>query len=265
MLSSSPFALSGWREGGLFVLSFGIFSLLCYRSRKQKQLDHENPRVQGIMRREAHVDLGAFVSEVEARNFVLQPHCSPYVITLDQAWQFNLFPSYQEAISAMHLGIAHKDAVFIEVPGHWQMQNAGDTPLYTNVKYTIPVTPPHVPTNNPTGYYRKYFKVSKSWQQRAILLNFGAVDSAFYLYINEVSVGFSKDSRLPAEFEITDYIQFEHENLLEVIVVKYSDGHYLEDQDMWHLSGIFREVLLYSLPQPVHIGDFKYVLRYAMC
>ena len=257
MIPYSHFFLSEWRESGLFVLSFGIFGFLCYRSRKQKQLDFENPRIQGIMRRDAHVDLGAFVSDVEARNFVLQPHCSPYVVTLDQAWQFNLYSTYQDAICAKNNGVAHEDAMVIEVPGHWQLQTPGDTPLYTNVRYTIPVTPPHVPTSNPTGYYRKHFKVSSSWRQRRIILSFGGVDSAFYLYVNEVSVGFSKDSRLPAEFDITDYVHFEHENLLEVIVVKYSDGHYLEDQDMWHLSGIFREVLLYSLPQPLHIGDFK--------
>ncbi|XP_040368054.1 beta-galactosidase isoform X2 [Rosa chinensis] len=133
-----------------------------------------------------------------------------------------------------------------------------DRPIYTNVEYPFPLDPPFVHVDNPTGCYRTDFVIPKEWKGRRILLHFEAVDSAFCAWINGVPVGYSQDSRLPAEFEITDYCNpcgTDKKNVLAVQVFRWSDGSYLEDQDHWWLSGIHRDVLLLSKPQ-VFIADY---------
>ncbi|PSS19140.1 Beta-galactosidase [Actinidia chinensis var. chinensis] len=133
-----------------------------------------------------------------------------------------------------------------------------DRPIYTNVIYPFPVDPPKVPEDNPTGCYRTYFCLPKGWEGRRILLHFQAVDSAFHAWINGVPVGYSQDSRLPAEFEITDSCHpcgSEKKNVLAVQVFRWSDGSYLEDQDHWWLSGIHRDVLLLAKPK-LFIADY---------
>ncbi|XP_050381024.1 uncharacterized protein LOC126798186 isoform X2 [Argentina anserina] len=145
----------------------------------------------------------------------------------------------------------------IEVPSNWQMHGF-DRPIYTNVVYPFPLDPPFVPVDNPTGCYRTEFVIPEEWKGRRILLHFEAVDSAFCAWINGVPVGYSQDSRLPAEFEITDYCYpcgSDKKNVLAVQVLRWSDGSYLEDQDHWWLSGIHRDVLLLSKPQ-VYITDY---------
>jgi beta-galactosidase/evolved beta-galactosidase subunit alpha len=134
----------------------------------------------------------------------------------------------------------------INVPGHWQLQGYG-YPHYTNSQYPFPVDPPNVPSENPTGCYWREFFVDPSWSGRRISARFDGVDSAFYLKINGRDAGFSKVSRVPAEFDITDYVK-PGVNTLEAQVIQWSDGSYLEDQDMWWLSGIFRSVWIEALP-----------------
>ncbi|XP_052176349.1 uncharacterized protein LOC127790740 isoform X2 [Diospyros lotus] len=140
---------------------------------------------------------------------------------------------------------------------HYQMHGF-DRPIYTNVVYPFPLDPPNVPEDNPTGCYRTYFHLPKEWKGRRILLHFEAVDSAFQAWINGVPVGYSQDSRLPAEFEITDFCHpcgCDDKNVLAVQVFRWSDGSYLEDQDHWWLSGIHRDVLLLAKPK-VFIADY---------
>lgn len=146
----------------------------------------------------------------------------------------------------------------IPVPGNWQLHVPGDIPIYTNYKYIIPVDPPNVPVNNPTGFYMHHFNISKSWKDRRNIICFNGVDSAFYIWCNSKFIGFSKDSRVPAEFDISDSLCYGTTNILEVIVIRYSDGYYLEDQDMFQLSGIFRDVYIYSLPKIVHLWDYSW-------
>ncbi|XP_025816492.1 uncharacterized protein LOC112893400 isoform X2 [Panicum hallii] len=133
-----------------------------------------------------------------------------------------------------------------------------DHPIYTNITYPFPINPPFVPTDNPTGCYRTVFHIPKEWKGRRILLHFEAVDSAFFAWVNGVPIGYSQDSRLPAEFEVTDCCHpcdSDKENILAVQVMRWSDGSYLEDQDHWRLSGIHRDVLLLSKPQ-IFITDY---------
>lgn len=140
----------------------------------------------------------------------------------------------------------------IPVPSTWQLLGYG-RPHYTNVIFPFPIDPPHVPTENPTGAYRCRFRISEKQADCRQILRFDGVDSAFHLWINGTCVGFSKGSRLQAEFDITPYVQL-GDNLLAVKVYQWSDGSYIEDQDMWWFSGIFRDVTLISLP-PTHIYD----------
>ena len=116
---------------------------------------------------------------------------------------------------------------------------------------------------NPTGYYSTEFIVDDEWVARRTILSFLGVDSAFYLWINNHYIGFSKDSRLPAEFDVGSHLKYgdDSANVLEVIVCRLSDGNLFENQDMWNMNGIFRDVLLSSYPLPLHIYDFAWDLE----
>lgn len=127
----------------------------------------------------------------------------------------------------------------IQVPGHWQLQGYGN-PHYTNVMYPFPVCPPFVPTENPTGTYRRKFSVPGGWDANSQLrLRFDGVDSAFYVWVNEVEIGYSQGSRNPAEFDITGSVKRDAANDLVVQVYQWCDGSYIEDQDQWWLSGMY--------------------------
>ena len=130
----------------------------------------------------------------------------------------------------------------IDVPSMWQYRGYSK-PVYPNVEYPIPFNPPYVPAENPVGYYRKKFTAKKSGHS---ILYFGGVDNAYFVYLNGTYVGFSKGSRLPAEFDVT-HLLVDGENLLCVKVFTYSDATYLENQDMLLTNGIFRDVMLFSL------------------
>lgn len=136
----------------------------------------------------------------------------------------------------------------LPVPSNWQMHGYG-YPWYTNVQYPIPLNPPFVPTENPTGSYRRAFLVPATWKGRNVRIRFDGVDSWFEVYLNGEFVGQGMGSRLPHEFDITDKLDFDAENILAVRVTQWSAGTYLEDQDMWWLSGIFRAVTLVSFPK----------------
>ncbi len=136
----------------------------------------------------------------------------------------------------------------ITVPSNWQMQGFGQ-PIYTNIKHPFVPNPPHVPhEGNETGLYRRYFNIDKQWQAKQLILHFAGVQSACEVYLNGEYVGYSEGSMTPAEFDISSVAK-EGENLLAVKVIRWSDGSYLEDQDYWRLSGIYREVFVYALPK----------------
>lgn len=142
----------------------------------------------------------------------------------------------------------------ITVPGSWQLQGYG-YPHYTDLIYPFPIDPPKVPSKNPTGCYRRSFTVPQNWSDKRIILRLEGVDSGFHLWINGSFVGYSQGSRMPSEFDITELIHIDEENSLSVRVYQWTDGSYLEDQDMWWLSGIFRDVSLIAR-EKVHINDF---------
>ncbi len=153
----------------------------------------------------------------------------------------------------------------IPVPSNWQLQGYG-VPIYTSGGYVHEIDLPRVMTEpkdpnytnyidrNPVGSYRRTFTVSRTWRGKEIFVVFEGVDSAFYLWVNGQKVGYNQDSRTPAEFNITRYLK-DGQNVMAVEVYRNSDGSYLEDQDMWRLSGIFRDVYMVCRPK-VYIRDY---------
>ncbi len=215
--------------------------------------DWENPYVTGRNKLGGHVPLGAYPDVVSA--LTGDRAVTPFVRLLNGRWRFHLAPRpervpdgfYREEVDVS--GWAE-----IDVPGNWQLQGFDDKPIYTNVHYPFPPNPPFVPEENPTGCYRTTFTVEPDWRGRGVFLLFESVDAAFYLWVNGQEVGYSQGSRLPAEFDVTPFV-LEGENTLAVQVLRYCDGTYLEDQDMWLMSGIQRDVILYSKPK-VCLRDF---------
>lgn len=172
---------------------------------------------------------------------------SPWFKSLDGIWQFQWAPN-PDSFKA--------DAAWeeIDVPSNWEMRGYG-TPIYTNMVYPFPVDIPNVPEDdNPVGRYRRTFDLPEGWSGKQVVLHFGGVSSAFYVWVNDCPVGYSQDSRLPAEFDITEQVK-PGKNNVDVKVLRWSDGSYLEDQDHWRLSGIHREVFLVARPR-VNISDF---------
>jgi beta-galactosidase len=135
----------------------------------------------------------------------------------------------------------------IPVPGHWQLNGHG-SPAYTNRRYPFPVDPPRVPIENPTGDYRRVFEVPAEWNAERLLLRFEGIDSVGKVWLNGVELGVTSGSRLTSEFDITEVARRDAPNVLAVRVHQWSSASYLEDQDMWWLSGIFRDVTLLGRP-----------------
>ncbi|MGA5657221.1 beta-galactosidase subunit alpha [Rahnella contaminans] len=147
----------------------------------------------------------------------------------------------------------------ITVPGMWQMEGHGQL-QYTDEGFPFPINIPFVPTNNPTGAYQRKFHLDAAWENAQTLIKFDGVETYFEVYVNGHYVGFSKGSRLCAEFDISAFVQG-GENLLSVRVLQWADSTYIEDQDMWWMAGIFRDVYLTGR-DPVHLNDFTVVTAF---
>ena len=168
--------------------------------------------------------------------------------SLNGQWAFQLFAA-PEGVDGQFIETNFDDSSWMQipVPANWQFHTE-DNPIYTNIQYPFTPNPPFVPKDNPTGCYRTVFDLAEADLQETQRIIFDGVNSAFHLWCNGHWVGYSQDSRLPAEFDLTDYL-IAGKNTLSVMVMRWSDASYLEDQDMWWLSGIFRDVTLLSKPR----------------
>ncbi|MGY3885238.1 beta-galactosidase [Aeromonas aquatica] len=204
--------------------------------------DWQTQAITSVNRLAAHTPLSSWRSEAAARAGL----ASSSRMLLDGDWQFSFFEAPEQVPDAW-LEQDLPGATSIRVPGNWQLQGF-DRPIYTNIKYPFPCDPPRVPALNSTGCYSRELELPADWlasgQTRII---FDGVDSAFYLFCNGRWVGYSQDSRLPAEFDLTPFLHA-GTNRLAALVLRWSDGSYLEDQDMWRMSGIFRSVSLLHKP-----------------
>ncbi|MGW8317196.1 MAG: glycoside hydrolase family 2 TIM barrel-domain containing protein, partial [Bacteroidales bacterium] len=214
----------------------------------------EDPLVTGINRDRARVTSWSFDNMNDA--LTCQRENSERVMMLNGMWDFHFAPKPADAPS----GFFHdrvKNWEPIEVPSNWEMKGY-DIPIYKSSVYPFrPVDPPHIPTDyNAVGSYQRVFTFPADWDGMNITLHFGAVSSAFKVWLNGLFVGYGEDSFLPSEFNITPYLN-EGENILSVQVIRWSDASYLEDQDHWRLSGIQRDVMLLAEPG-LRIVDFHY-------
>lgn len=170
------------------------------------------------------------------------PTNSDRVLSLNGIWEFQ----YRTEYGSLNFDQAFRTTL-ITVPGCWERSGYGQ-PHYTNIQYTIPVDPPRVPDENPVGIYHREFVLPKNWDDKIVHLTLLGVSSAFEVYCNDQYVGGSKGSHLTAEFDLTPHLLPGPEQALDVIVYTWSDGSYLEDQDMWSMHGIFRDVYLSARP-----------------
>ena len=217
--------------------------------------DWENPGVTQLNRLEAHPPFYSWRNADDAH----AGRDSSQKRSLNGQWKFSWFAS-PEAVPESWLASDLPQADTINVPSNWQMDGY-DAPVYTNVAYPIPVNPPFVPAENSTGCYSLTFCIDDAWlQQGQTRVIFDGVNSAFHLWCNGRWVGYGQDSRLPSEFDLSDYLR-SGENRLAVLVLRWSDGSYLEDQDMWRMSGIFRDVSILHKPA-TQISDLQINTRF---
>jgi len=169
--------------------------------------------------------------------------------TLNGTWDFKLYKIDDDIPKEFYKKSYDKsDWDKIPVPSNWQFHTE-DFPVYTNIIYPYEINPPFMPSDyNPVALYKRNFNLNKDWENMEVFIHFGAVNSAFYVWVNEKFVGYSEGSKTPAEFNLTDFL-IDGNNEIVLKVIRWSDGTYLEDQDFWRLSGIERDVFLYAQPK----------------
>ncbi|WP_189015217.1 glycoside hydrolase family 2 TIM barrel-domain containing protein [Paenibacillus marchantiophytorum] len=219
---------------------------------------NNNPEIFELNRMKAHATLMPFDSVEEALKND-RPASRSY-LSLNGTWKFAFAESPSKRIGNFYeISFDHTGWNDIKVPGHWQLQGY-DYPQYTNVRYPWEASepelaPPFAPTlYNPVGSYFRSFTVPDHWQGQPVFISFQGVESAFYVWVNGELAGYSEDTFTPAEFDLTPYLQA-GDNTLAVEVYRWCDASWLEDQDFWRLSGIFRDVYLYTVPK-AHVYDF---------
>jgi beta-galactosidase len=223
----------------------------------------DNPEIIGINKEPAHASLMPYANLNEA--LVANRHASTYCRSLNGLWKFN-WVSWPQARPVDFYKPEFNVSSWkeIPVPSNWQILGYG-TPYYRNNGYIIKKDFPHVmstpPKNftayeerNPVGSYRRDFEIPSDWNGRQIFLTFDGVDAGFFLWVNGTKVGYSVNSRNAAEFDITKFVK-PGKNMVAVEVYRFTSGTWLEDQDMWRLSGIFRNVTVWSTPME-HLRDF---------
>lgn len=254
---------------GLFLLALSSFNGLF--SQLQSDINAgapippeiENPELLGINKEPYHATLMPYANLQEA--LIARRHASSFCRSLNGAWKFNWVPSPEKRPVDFYKPDFDVSAwKEIPVPSNWEVHGYG-TPFYRNLGYTIKKDFPRVMSEpdkrytsfierNPVGSYRREFDFPAEWIGRRNFITFDGVDCAFFLWVNGEKAGFSVNSRNAADFDLTKYLK-PGKNLIAVEVYQYSSGTWLEDQDMWRLHGIFRNVTLWSAPQ-VHIRDF---------
>lgn len=216
--------------------------------------DWENPAVSEINREKPRAYFIPYANADQAlQNDIWK---SPFIQSLNGTWQFLL--SHNPYIRPFYFfkdDYDTSDWTTLKVPANWEMHGF-DVPIYTNIPYPHEATPPTIQKHyNPVGSYKHTFTIPEGWNGQDIFIHFGAVSSAMYVWVNEQQVGYSEDSKTPAEFNITKYLK-KGQNSLAVEVYRWSDGSYLEDQDFWRMSGITRDVFLMAR-NPQHIRDYR--------
>lgn len=231
-----------------------LFLLIVTGAFAANKADWDNVKVLQINREKPHTTMMVYGNDQTALTFDKEQ--SDYYKNLNGQWKFNWSKNpasrptdfYKTSFNDTEWGT-------IPVPSNWEVEGHG-VPIYTNIEYPFDKENVEAPKEwNPVGSYRRMFTLPTNWDGRQVYINFDGVQSAFYIWVNGKKVGYSQGSRTPGEFNITKYLKA-GKNQLAVEVYRWSDGSYLEDQDFWRLSGIFRDVYLWSTPN-THIRDFN--------
>jgi len=243
-----------YRFARLFVFSFGLScGGLQFAVAEEAPPDWENPAVFARNTEPPHATFFPHADEADAIKG--QQRESPWVESLNGQWKFRWSKTYDgrpQGFEAPSYDVSGWEE--IKVPANWEFAGF-DSPIYSNIRYPHPVNPPKVGRIwQPVGAYRRTFTVPKNWDGRQVFLHFDGIMSAGYVWVNGQMVGYHEDSMTPAEFNITKHLQ-PGENVLAVEVHRWCDGSYLEDQDFWRLSGIYRDVYLVARPS-TYVRDF---------
>ena len=238
----------------LILITLAIFLTCQATALRAQSHDWENQHVQQINREPARASFFTYHEQPGDRQ-----------LSLDGEWRFHWTKTpAEQPTDFQRPDFDDSGWVLFPVPGDWEMNGYG-TPIYSSSGYTFRIDPPRVmgeprrdytawEERNPTGVYRRTFTVPTSWKGQEVYVRFGAVSSAFYVWVNGHLAGYSQGSMEPAEFRITDLITWGSNNQITLQVMKYSDGSYLEDQDMWRIAGIHRSITLFATPS-IHIRD----------
>lgn len=241
----------------LFVVYFAGYPIFAQRVQKSSLPDWENPAVFRVNNEPPHATLVPYTDKTSSLTFNKEK--SGLYRSLNGTWKFRYLrnPSITPADFPSD-SLDESRWADITVPGNWQLQGNYDPPVFTNIIHPFKVDPPRVPQDyNPTGLYRRKFTIPDNWNGNQVFLHFAGVQSNAIVYLNGRKIGYSEDSMTPAEYNITSFLR-KGENLLAVQVMNWSDGSYLEDQDFWRMSGIYRDVFLFATPSQ-HIRDYQVI------
>jgi len=234
----------------------GLFAALLFPGFAQKDAsvnDWENPAVFQINREPVRATFLPFADKHSAVADIYES--SPWFCSLNGNWKFNWSPTPdQRPKDFFKTDFNVTNWKEISVPSNWELKGYG-IPIYTNATYPYPKNPPYIDhSDNPVGSYRRYIDIPVNWNNRRVYIHFEAGTSAMYVWVNGEKVGYTENTKSPSEFDITEYVK-PGKNLVAVEVYRWSDGSYLEDQDFWRISGIDRNVYLYSTAN-LRVADF---------
>ena len=230
-------------------LMTGLFTALALTAGAQTFQEWRNPEINAVNRAPMHTNYFAFENADAAKK--ANKKQSTNYMTLNGTWKFNwVKDADSRPTDFWKTGFNDKGWDDLQVPAVWELNGYGD-PIYVNVGYAwrnqFKNNPPEVPTeNNHVGSYRREIVVPASWKGKDIIAHFGSVTSNMYLWVNGRYVGYSEDSKLEAEFDLTPYLKPGQENLIAFQVFRWCDGTYLEDQDFFRYSGVGRDCYLYA-------------------
>ena len=236
-------------SGSLFLATL----LPCFAQNNATPNDWENPAVFQINREPARA---TFLPFADKRSAVADYYeASPWFYSLNGNWKFQWSPTPDQRPKDFYktdFDVANWKE--IQVPSNWELKGYG-IPIYTNMTYPFPKNPPYIDhADNPVGSYRRYVDLPSTWDGRRVYIHFEAGTAAMYVWVNGQKVGYTENTKSPAEFDITNYVK-PGKNLIAAEVYRWSDGSYLEDQDFWRISGIDRNVYLYSTAN-LRVADF---------
>jgi beta-galactosidase len=237
----------------LLLCLWAVCGMTVIGQEKNKRNDWENPELFQINREPARA---AFIPYADETSAISDNYTSsPWYFSLNGKWKFSWSPTPDQRPKDFYKSdYSTTNWKELQVPSNWELNGYG-IPIYTNITYPFDRNPPFIKhSDNPVGSYKRDFVLPENWNSRHIYLHFEAGTSAMYIWINGEKVGYTENTKSPAEFDITKYLKA-GKNSLAVEVYRWSDGSYLEDQDFWRLSGIDRDVYLYST-NDIRISDF---------